>query len=173
MMALDMEISFSEEKMRLIEEDDLFGYRNLPPYCLYTLARDGSGGGFHLWNDAVVFLGSEGERAKVGRSVEEFLQIVCSLGPSFPACLRYLPGMKALPNKNGNILGATCVDFDLEKYAKEEPSLDEDIKEVEAAAASMLNALELSKLSRREALQKLIDAHLAEPRFAIRGEGDE
>ena len=94
---------------------------------LYTVAVTGSGGAYHLWPmgapgggaaDAwpVVYIGSEGERAKVGRSVTEFLQIACSLAPYHPDAVGRLPGINTLPD-NGDIAGATADDFDTAQVA--------------------------------------------------------
>ena len=151
---------------------------------LYTVAVTGSGGAYHLWPmgapgggaaDAwpVVYIGSEGERAKVGRSVTEFLQIACSLAPYHPDAVGRLPGINTLPD-NGDIAGATADDFDTAQVAaliegwsagagNEEP-------EITAAADAVLSALGLPRLGVRAALDILITAHLANPRFAIRSE---
>mmetsp|Transcript_23044 Transcript_23044/g.48054 ORF Transcript_23044/g.48054 Transcript_23044/m.48054 type:complete len:230 (-) Transcript_23044:151-840(-) len=191
MEALDLELVCSTEDndpkiMKLIDPDDLFGYDNqhVSPGTgdisyreLYTICATGTGGAFHIWypsknnKDAgfVVYLGSEGERAKVGRSVSEFLQLVCSFAPYFFDVISDLPGINTLPD-NCDISGATAQDFNVANTAIKVQnwlSQDDDTLDIQQAATQVLDVIQKPKLTITKALEALISAHLAEPRFAI------
>ena len=175
---LDMTVRCTEGSIDLITEDDLFGYIASEPYQLYAVASNGSGGAWHLWSNMadnldecpVVFLGSEGERAKVGQKLSEFLHISLSLQPHFMDAINQLPGLNALPD-NGNIDAATESDFDIRRVLgllEGWMAQDQDrTAQACAAANSILVALQLERLPARDALARLVTAHLARPRFAI------
>ena len=177
----DLELACTTDAVPRIRQDDRFAYSSNPPYdTLYTLATDGSGGGYHLWAGAggscVVHIGSEGERAKVGRTASQFLQLSLSLQPHWPDCVHRLPGINTLPG-NGDIVGATAADFDADAllaliavWTSHDP---EEVAEARAKADTVLAAVGLERLSGAAALAQLCDAHLAAPRFAVRSEDDE
>mmetsp|Transcript_19997 Transcript_19997/g.29858 ORF Transcript_19997/g.29858 Transcript_19997/m.29858 type:complete len:231 (+) Transcript_19997:161-853(+) len=186
MRKLDIELACSPSGVPHIHEDDYFGYSAAPPYdSLYTLATQGGGCVFLLWvcpNDGgmpVVFLGSEGERAKLGGSVSEFLQLALSLAPHFNDVMRELPGINTMPD-NGDILGASTADFDVPRLLElleiwsSGDTPDDETRQVTAQARTeadvVLDALGLSRLSREDALNALCAAHLNPPRFAPRSE---
>lgn len=168
--------------------------------ALYSIFVTGSGGGFHVWfppssketntstapigndgNDgAVIYLGSEGERAKVGRTVVEFLQIFTSLAPHFFDAVGDLPGLNTMPD-NGDITGATLKDFHLDTVcekletfkAQDKEDDDQDYKNAIEAANEILAVIKKPRLTIRQSLEALIAAHLSEPRFAIEADDDD
>mmetsp|Transcript_27970 Transcript_27970/g.31976 ORF Transcript_27970/g.31976 Transcript_27970/m.31976 type:complete len:253 (+) Transcript_27970:80-838(+) len=177
MKSLDIEVICTAEKVDLISEYDLFGYESKGIYeKIYSLCQEGSGSAFHLWEDnhGVVFLGSEGERAKVSQTCEDFLQIACSLAPHFMDAISSLPALNTLPD-NGDISAAKEEDFEMEKLVENiDQWLKDDPKpELCEAADQILSAINLPRLNIQQALKKMIDAHLKEPRFSMFPEDDD
>lgn len=180
---LDLEVVCDEQTLNPTDLDDLFGYRAEGPYVgIYAVTRDGTGGGNHLWrvDDAtepdkwpVVHLGSEGERAKVGRNLAEFLQVACSLAPHFPDVVGRLPGLNTLPD-NGDIEGASAADFNRDRILEHVGMWlamgHEEIQEAITAADLVLDSLNLQRLELAVAVDTLLAAHLQNPRFAIQSE---
>ena len=197
----DLSLACNAETCTLIDEEDLFGYAAQPPYhTLYTIATDASGGAYHIWlgsgSEAVVYLGSEGERAKVGSSASQFLQLALSLAPHWEGAVSMLPARNTLPD-NGDIDGATLADFDRDgalrliatwsgqgpspfpegspmaaKWPETAAESAAAAVEAQAKADVVLATLGLPRLSVEDALTQLAEAHLALPRFAIRSEDD-
>eukprot|EP00656_Telonema_subtile_P035762 TRINITY_DN39718_c0_g1_i3.p1 TRINITY_DN39718_c0_g1~~TRINITY_DN39718_c0_g1_i3.p1 ORF type:complete len:205 (-),score=46.57 TRINITY_DN39718_c0_g1_i3:53-586(-) len=156
---------------------DSFGYDPAYSTQLFSVCTDGTGSGWHCWKTSapvdewpVVFLGSEGERAKVGNNSSEFLQIGLSLQPHFVDAIGRLPGLNTLPD-NGDIEGATEEDFKLKEVeAMVQRWLlegEDEQKALVETASTLLRDLGIPRLTVGQALKKLIEAHLALPRFAI------
>lgn len=180
MQTVDLEVVCSADAMQPIDADDLFNYAAIGPYAsLHTVVTGGCGSGFHCWGDPshvdilpVVMLGSEGERAKVGRTPAEFIEIALSLVPFFRDAVCNLPGLNTLPD-NGDIEGASGggVDWTRVRLFFEQEADEDRVAQV-AAADSILAALGLRRRTVDEALSMLLVAHLDRPRFAIISEDD-
>ncbi|KAL3929383.1 MAG: hypothetical protein SGBAC_012238 [Bacillariaceae sp.] len=178
---LGIELVCTPDKVPFISEDDYFGYESGGEYAeLYNFCWDGSGGGFHIWNLAtvnpVVFIGSEGERAKLGASVEDFLQVTCSLQPCIMDVISSLP-----------LAGGIDDETDMNKATAAEMRMAEMIQSVERnqnesnedsegsqleAARLVLDTIVRPVLSIPEALEKVLAAHLSKPRFNPQPEDD-
>ena len=176
MSALDLELGCTKAGCPRIHEDDYFGYSSAPPYdSLFTLVRDGTGGAYHMWlgggHAPVVYIGSEGERAKIGTTASQFLQIVLSLAPNHSDVIGMLPGLGTLPD-NGDIEAAKETDFDLKDAINRmtEWSRDEDAIADKQKADAILAAAGLARLSVEDAIRQLLSSHLAAPRFAVQSE---
>ncbi len=180
MSDLDLELVCSVEVCPLTS--DYMGYSNQAPYnTLYTLLHGCSGHAFHLWpatggaGPSVVLIGSEGERAKVGISPIQFLQIALSLAPHYMDAIGSLPALNTLPNE-WDIDGATKADFKLDELQarlhvwSQDERMKADIQAARQHADAVLTAVGLERLSVSDALSQLIDTHLSQPRFAIQSE---
>ena len=180
---LDLEVCCEPAFMTPIDQEDLFGYDPSYTSVLYTICSDGTGSAWHCWAQdgtpvddwPVVLLGSEGERAKTGRSAAEFLQISLSLVPFYRDAVGRLPGLNTLTD-NGDVAAASESDFNLGTLQTQidgwKASMEEEEDGLHAKASMLLGALSLERLSTAAALQKLIDAHLALPRFTIKAEDE-
>ncbi|CAE7251568.1 unnamed protein product [Symbiodinium natans] len=181
MQSLDLELVCTAGGCPRIDEDDYFGYSSEPPYdTLYTLVRDGTGGSYHVWvgggpgeaaEAPVVYIGSEGERAKIGTTAKQFLQTVLSLAPHHSGIIGMLPAINTLPD-NGDIEAATEADFDFPKAisAVMAWSRDEDAGPSQRKADAVLAAAGIARLSVEDAMKELLSSHLATPRFAVQSE---
>mmetsp|Transcript_20963 Transcript_20963/g.51502 ORF Transcript_20963/g.51502 Transcript_20963/m.51502 type:complete len:212 (-) Transcript_20963:93-728(-) len=184
MFDLGIELVCTSDKVSLISEDDYFGYESGGDYAdLYNFCWDGSGGGFHIWNFAtmgnhpVVFLGSEGERAKLGASVEDFLQVACSLQPCIMDVISRLPlagGIQDETDMNKAVAADMNMDETIQFVQRNQTQSNEDSEDSQLEAAKLiLSTIGRPVLSIQEALAKVLAAHLSEPRFNPQPEDDE
>merc|ERR1712228_624160 len=108
----------------------------------------GTGSGWHCWaldgvtaaDWPVVYLGSEGERAKTGRNTSEFLQIALSLAPHFIDAIDRLPGIDP---HGGDISVASEAVFNVSQIQAwiEGIPRDEHVEETVRKANMVLDAL--------------------------------
>ncbi|CAJ1947681.1 unnamed protein product [Cylindrotheca closterium] len=165
----------TSDKVYVISQDDYFGYESGGTYAeLYNFCWEGSGGGFHIWNlgtgnHPVVFLGSEGERAKLGATVEDFLQVVCSLQPCIMDVIFGLPLAGGIEDET-DMNKALATDMDVKEtirfVERTQRQSNEDNEDSQLEAAKIvLGTIGRPFLSIREAMEKVVTAHLSEPRF--------
>ena len=90
-----------------------------------------------------------------------------------PDAVGRLPGINTLPD-NGDIAAASVADYNVEQVAELfqmwSARAGEEQQEATVAADAVLSAVGLPRLGVREALEALVAAHLAHPRFAVRSE---
>eukprot|EP00040_Diaphanoeca_grandis_P000254 m.14866 g.14866 ORF g.14866 m.14866 type:complete len:334 (+) comp10322_c0_seq1:281-1282(+) len=188
MQLMDLEVKCDALSMPVIQSGDFHEYDSTQHVYkwLYGLMQDGGSvgerhGNFYSWHDSncsseldnpVVYLGPKGEKAKVGRTTQEFLQVALSLYPYFMNAIGFLPAVKL----KENVLRADESDFRLAQrtitikgYLEQDRARDlKGLRETTTTADNVLEELELTRLSIHDALETLVEAHLAHPRFAIR-----